>query len=69
MKRSAVFKKLKQAAKAAGKEFYLEERTRHTNVTIGQTTSRLGRHSEIDDGAAHSFFDQFANELGKGWWR
>ncbi|EFM46650.1 hypothetical protein HMPREF0580_0697 [Mobiluncus mulieris ATCC 35239] len=31
-----MFKKLKQAARAAGKEFYLEERTRHPNVTIRQ---------------------------------
>ncbi|KAB1950026.1 ribonuclease PH [Brevibacterium linens] len=69
MKRTAVLKKLKQAAKAAGKDFSLTELTNHTGVTVGQTRSTLGRHSEIDDVTARKFFDQYAKELGKGWWR
>lgn len=60
---------LKQAARQAGKNFSIVERTRHTNVTIGDTTSRIGRHSEIDDVTAKKFFNQFAIELGKDWWR
>lgn len=69
MKRTAVLKKLKKAAKAAGKEFSLIELTNHTGVTVGQTRSTLGRHSEIDNVTARKFFDQYAEELGKGWWR
>lgn len=69
MKRTAVMKKLKQAAKAAGKEFSVSELRNHTGVTVGSTRSTLGRHSEIDDVTARKFFDQFAKELGKGWWR
>jgi len=29
----------------------------------------LGRHAEVPDGTARAFFDQFADEFGKGWWR
>jgi hypothetical protein len=69
MKRTAVLKKLKQAAKAAGKDFSVIELRNHTGITVGSTRSTLGRHSEIDDVTARKFFDQFARELGKGWWR
>lgn len=69
MKRKAVLDKLKNAAKDAGFDFDQYELTNHTGIKIGTTKSTLGRHSEIDDVTAHKFFDQFANELGKGWWR
>lgn len=70
MKRDAVLKKLKKAAKAHGLPFETVELTRHTAVRIGATSRTLGRHSEIDDVTAGKFFDQFANEFGKkGWWR
>lgn len=69
MKRAAVLKKLNQAAKEVGKDFSLTELTNHTGVTVGQTRSTLGRHSKIDDVTARKFFDQYAKELGKAWWR
>lgn len=69
MKRRDVLKKLKSAAKAAGLDYTEYELTNHTGIRIGATASTLGRHSEIDDLTARKFFDQFANELGKGWWR
>ncbi|MCI0155805.1 ribonuclease PH [Leifsonia shinshuensis] len=69
MKRRDVLKKLKAQAKAAGKDYSETELTNHTGITIGDTRSTLGRHAEIDDVTARKFFDQFANEFGKGWWR
>lgn len=70
VKRKAVLKKLRGAAKERGLVFEAVELTNHTGVRIGSTTRTLGRHSEVDDVTAGKFFDQFADELGgKGWWR
>ena len=69
MKRTAVIKKLKKAAKENGLAFSMRELTNHTEVRIGKTSRTLARHSEIDDIAAKKYFAQFQNELGKGWWR
>ena len=69
MKRSSVLKRLKDQAKGAGLAFSVREGTRHTLVTVGDTTRTLGRHAEVPDGTAHAFFDQFADEFEKGWWR
>lgn len=69
MKRNAVLKELKQEAKARDLDFSTTELTNHTAVTVGTTSRTLGRHAEIDDLTARKFFDQFSDELGKGWWR
>jgi len=69
MKRRDVLKKLRAAAKDAGQTYDEYELANHTGIRIGGTASTLGRHREIDDLTARKFFDQFANELGKGWWR
>ncbi|WP_082422162.1 ribonuclease PH [Corynebacterium oculi] len=69
MKRSAVIKKLKAEAKRRGLEFEEIPLSRHDAYRVGSTTKTLGRHREIDDLTARKFFDQFAHELGKGWWR
>jgi predicted DNA binding CopG/RHH family protein len=69
MKRGEVLNKLKKQAKKAGLPYSVYELTNHTGIKIGDTASTLGRHSEIDDLTAHKFFDQFAAEFGKGWWR
>jgi hypothetical protein len=69
MKRRDVLKKLKTAAKNAGLDYTEYELTNHTGIKVGGTASTLGRHSEVDDLTARKFFDQFANELGRGWWR
>lgn len=69
MKRSAVIKRLKKAAKDAGLKFEITELTNHTGIRVGSVRSTLGRHSEIDDVTARKFFDQYADVLGKGWWR
>ncbi|NUJ88242.1 ribonuclease PH [Plantibacter sp. MCCC 1A11337] len=69
MKRTAVLKKLRDAAKACGLSYDESELKNHTGITIDGKRSTLGRHSEIDDVTARKFFDQFADQLGKGWWR
>ncbi|MDO5672958.1 MAG: hypothetical protein Q4G30_08930 [Actinomycetaceae bacterium] len=69
MKRSKIIKRLRREAKVRGFDMRVVEKTRHTAVTIGEVTSHLGRHKEIDDVVARLFFDQFAEVFGKGWWR
>lgn len=70
MNRRQVIKKLRKAAKDHGLEFDQVELTRHTAIKVGDTSKTLGRHNEIDETTAGSFWDQFADELGgKGWWR
>jgi hypothetical protein len=69
MKKQAVLKKIKAAAKARGLDYREVELTNHTGIVVGGTRSTIGRHSEVADGTARAFFKQFENELGKGWWR
>jgi hypothetical protein len=69
VKRGQVLKKLKTAARRAGLEYGEEELTNHTGVWVGDHRSTLSRHSEIDEVTVGKFFDQFAAQLGKGWWR
>lgn len=69
MKRTAVLRRLRRAAREAGVSYDVVELTNHTGVVVGGVRSTLGRHSEIDDVTARKFFDQFAAVLGKGWWR
>lgn len=69
MKRTAVLKKIKAEAKRQGHDFETVELTNHTGIIVGGLRSTLGRHNEIDDVTARKFFDQFADVLGKGWWR
>lgn len=69
MKRTAVIKKLRAEAKRQGLDFQMVELTNHTGIVINGQRSTLARHAEIDDVTAHKFFDQYADTLGKGWWR
>lgn len=69
VKRSAVVRKLQREAKRRGMEFEQIHLKRHDAFRVGATTRTLGRHTEIDEITAAKFFDQFADELGKGWWR
>ena len=69
MKRNEVIKRLRRAARAADLEFEEFELKNHTGIRVGSVRSTLGRHAEIDDVTARKFFDQFAEALGKGWWR
>jgi len=69
VKRQAVLKRIKIAARRAGLDHREVELTNHTGVIVGSTRSTIGRHTEIADGTARAFFKQFEQELGKGWWR
>jgi hypothetical protein len=69
MKRTDVTKKLQAEAKRQGLSFEVIERTKHTGVVLDGKRSTIKRKNEIDDVTAHKFFDQFADKLGKGWWR
>lgn len=69
LKRSVVLRRVRRAARDAGVSFEVVELTNHTGVVVGGVRSTLGRHTEIDDVTARRFFDQFAQVLGKGWWR
>jgi len=68
VKRQAVLRRIKIAARKAELDYREVELTNHTGV-VGGTRSTIGRHSEIADGTARAFFKQFEQELGKGWWR
>ncbi|MDR0594496.1 MAG: hypothetical protein LBG60_14860 [Bifidobacteriaceae bacterium] len=69
MKRRAVIGKIRLAAKAGGLAYVEVELTRHTSISVGGSAHTLGRHSEIAELAARKFWEQFADVLGKGWWR
>lgn len=70
VKRSAVLKTLRKAAKGRGLDVEVTELTRHTAIRVGHVTRTLGRHTDIDEITVAKFFDQFAEVLGgKGWWR
>ncbi|VTR77503.1 hypothetical protein CHMI_02272 [Cellulomonas hominis] len=69
MMRTEVLRRLRRAARSADVPFEVVELTNHTGVIVGGRRSTLGRHAEIDDVTARRFFDQFADVLGKGWWR
>lgn len=62
-------KRLRTQSLAHGLEYVETELTNHTGVRIGRTRSTLSRQSEIDDVTVRKFFEQFAPEFGKGWWR
>jgi len=69
VRRQAVLRRIKIAARKAELDYREVELTNHTGVVVGGTRSTIGRHSEIADGTARAFFKQFEQELGKGWWR
>ena len=69
MKRRDVLRRVKAEAKRRGLDYREIELTNHTGIIVVGTRSTLGRHAEIDDVTARKFFDQFAGEFGKGWWR
>jgi len=69
VKTVALIKKIRKAAKDAGLEFELTERTNHTRIRVGSKRTTIGRHTETPDLMAESICKQLEVELGKGWWR
>lgn len=69
MKRPAIIKKIRKAAKDAGVDFHMTEGSRHTLLYVDTVRTTLGRHNEIDEGDAEALYKQLQPALGKGWWR
>ena len=69
MKRTAVLKTIQRAAKQAGLELEVFERTNHTGIRIGNVKTTLARHNEIAEGTAQALYKQLEPALGKRWWR
>jgi hypothetical protein len=69
MKRRAVIRTIRRAAREAGVDFEIVELTRHTGIRVGDHRSTLGRHAEVDEITVVLFFKQFESVLGKGWWK
>ena len=69
MKRKAVIDRLRNEARRRGLAFDYVELTNHTAYFVGGHRSTLKRHTEIDETTARAFWDQYADVLGKGWWR
>ena len=69
MKRRDVLERLQRAARARDLDFAVHELTNHTAVRVGNTSKTLGRHANINDVTVRQFWEEFSDELGKGWWR
>lgn len=68
MKRTAVIKAIKQAARAQGLDFQRVELSNHTGIIVGDSPSTIGRHREIDEVTVGKFYKQFERVLGEAWW-
>ena len=64
-----MIKRLRSEAKLRGLEFEIIELKKHTGIRIGSVTRTLGRHTEIPEKTFVRFYQQFSDELGKGWWK
>lgn len=70
MKRGAVIKKIKQAAKQHGVAWVLDhEGANHSVYRLGGQIIPIPRHSEIDDRFATEIYKECETELGRRWWR
>lgn len=64
-----MIKKIRKAAKAAGLDFEVVERTNHTGLQVGDKKTTIGRHSETSNLMAETIYKQLEVVLGKDWWR
>jgi len=69
VRRTVVLKRIAKAAKTANVEFFTQELTNHTGLTVGTVRTTISRHSEISEGTAEALYRQLQPALGKGWWR
>lgn len=69
MKRTAIIKKIPQAAKDAGVDYVEVERTNHTGLIVGSVRTTIARHGEVAEGTPEALYKQLQPALGKGWWR
>ena len=69
MKRTAVLKKIRQAARDADLDYMETELTNHTGLRVGGVSTVVARHLDIPQFTAETIFKQLEPALGKGWWR
>lgn len=69
MKRHALLKKIRKAAKAKELTYTEQELTRHTGITVDTVSTTVPRHTEIDDLLGEKICKQLEPALGEGWWR
>lgn len=69
MKRAAVLKRIRKAAKQADVDYVETEGSNHTRLQVGAVRTTVGRHSEIVDLMAETIFKQLEPELGERWWK
>lgn len=69
MKRAALLKKIRNAAKQTGVEYAETEGSNHTHLQVGAVRTTVGRHNEIADLMAETIFKQLEPELGTRWWK
>lgn len=69
MKRAAVLKKIRKAARDAGVSYQEFQRTNHLGLQVGNVRTTIGRHTETAEEAAEALYRQLEPALGKGWWR
>lgn len=63
VKTAALIKKIRKAAKDAGLEFELAERTNHTGIRVGSKRTTIGSHTETPDLMAETICKQLEVEL------
>jgi hypothetical protein len=70
MQRAKVIRRIRDAAKAFGKQFeILREGGNHEIWICGNTRVPLPRHREINQFTAEGIFEDLEAELGADWWR
>lgn len=70
MKRADAIRRIRRAAKAAGRSFLIHrEGTNHEIWICGGTMVPIPRHREISEFTAEGIFRDLEAELGRAWWR
>jgi hypothetical protein len=69
VKRTALIKKVRAAARAAGLAFEVTGGGDHDKVVVGTHEVALPRHTEINELTAQAIFKRLEKELGEDWWR
>lgn len=64
MKQRDLLRRLRDIAKAAEMELVMVEGTKHTQVRIGDRTSYVPRHREVNELTARSIIRHMAGEEG-----
>jgi hypothetical protein len=69
MKRRDLLRRIRQEAKANGKDVTESEGGAHSKITVGKTSVRVPRHNEINIETARAIMRDLDEEFGKGWSR